>query len=125
MAENTKQLGYWGEEIAQTHLQGKGYKIIEHNYRNKWGEIDIVAQKNRVVVFIEVKTRDSANSNNFLPEQSVTSQKQAKLRMLCEIYLNEHKYAHDQEWQIDVISISLDKSAKKAKINHIQNAVYG
>ena len=125
MSDDTKRLGQQGEAIAAKYLIDKSYKILDRNYRNIIGEIDIVGKKDEVLVFIEVKTRDSINAQHFLPEQSVTSHKQAKLRKLCEIYLNEHKHRDNQEWQIDVISIIIDKSTQKARINHIQNAVYG
>ena len=125
MSDDTKRLGQQGEAIAAKYLLDKKYKILDRNYRNAIGEIDIVGKKDGVLVFIEVKTRDSINAQYFLPEQSVTPHKQRKLRKLAEMYMNEHKHKDDQEWQIDVISIIIDKSIQKARINHIQNAVYG
>ena len=122
---DTKRFGQWGEEIAAKYLIDRGYNILHRNYRNAIGEIDIIAKKDGVLVFVEVKTRDSIHAEHFLPEQSITPQKQTKLRKLCEIYTNKHKYKDDQEWQIDVISIILDKSSQKARINHIKHAVYG
>ena len=52
-----KVLGEKGETLACTFLQGKGYKIIQRNYRSSYGEIDIIAWHDRILVFIEVKTR--------------------------------------------------------------------
>lgn len=125
MSHDTKQLGELGENLAAEHLIQNGYKIIQRNYRNKIGEIDIVAKKKGTLVFVEVKTRESTYSNDFLPEQNVNFHKQSKLKKLCEMYLTQYKHKEDQEWQIDVIGIILDKSHQKATINHIQNAVYG
>ena len=125
MSDDTKHLGQQGEAIAVSYLIDKGYKILDRNYRNSIGEIDIIAKKDGILVFVEVKARDSIHANYFLPEQSITPHKQAKLRKLGEMYINGHKYDDKQEWQIDVISISLDKSTQKARINHIENAVYG
>ena len=122
---DTKRFGQWGEEIAAKYLIDRGYNILHRNYRNAIGEIDIIAKKDGVLVFVEVKTRDSIHANYFLAEQSITPHKQAKLRALCEIYINKHKYKDDQEWQIDVMSVSIDKSTKRARINHIKHAVYG
>ena len=124
MSDDTKRLGQWGEEIAVKHLIDRGYKILDRNYRNAIGEIDIIGKKDGVLSFVEVKTRDSIHAGHFLPEQSITPQKQAKLRKLGEMYISKHQYKDDQEWQIDVMSISIDKSSKRARINHIQNAVY-
>lgn len=125
MTYDTKHLGQAGEDMAEKYLLDHGYTIIERNYRSKIGEIDIIAKKNKIIIFIEVKTRDSIHANHFLPEQSVNFRKQSKLRKLGEIYINWHNYAENQEWQIDIISIILDKLSGKATISHIQNAVYG
>ena len=125
MSDDTKHLGQQGEAIAVKYLVDKQYKILDRNYRNSIGEIDIIAKKDTVLVFVEVKTRDSIHANYFLPEQSITPQKQVKLRKLGEMYISRHKYNDKQEWQIDVISISIDKLTQKARINHIENAVYG
>ncbi len=125
MSYDTKHLGQLGEDLAADHLVKNGYKIIQRNYRNKVGEIDIVARKRGVISFVEVKTRESSPMSDFLPEQNVNFHKQAKLKKLCEMYLTEYNHHEDQEWQIDVIGIILDKSHKNAIINHIENAVYG
>ena len=124
MSFERKHLGAWGEMVSEKYLTQKGYHILSRNYRKPWGEIDLVAQKDGIVVFIEVKTRDSIHVKHFLPEESITPLKQRKLRKLCEIYISENKYKHNQEWQIDVISVILDKSAQRARINHIENAVW-
>ncbi len=124
MSDDTKHLGQWGEVTAGNYLINKGYMILDRNYRTAIGELDIIAQKNGVLVFVEVKTRDAINADHFLPEESVNRHKQSKLKKLAEIYINNHRYKDDQEWQIDVISVILDKSTKKVTINHIQNAVY-
>jgi putative endonuclease len=125
MSHDTKHLGQWGEATAEKYLIDRGYKILDRNYRTTIGELDIVARKNDVIAFVEVKTRDSINADHFLPEESVNSRKQSKLKKLGEIYLTKHKYKDDQGWQIDVISVILNKSTQEVTINHIQNAVYG
>ena len=124
MSYDTQYLGTLGEDLAEKYLIKNGYKIVQRNYRNAFGEIDIVAKKQGVLVFVEVKTRHSTHDNNFLPEQSVNFHKQMKLKKLCEMFNVEH-HNEDQEWQIDVISIILDKSTQEATINHIENAVFG
>lgn len=125
MSYDTKQLGQWGEVTAEKYLIERGYKILDRNYRTSIGELDIVARKNDILAFIEVKTRDAINADYFLPEESVNSRKQFKLKKLGEMYISEHKYKDDQGWQIDVISVILNKSTQEVIINHIQNAVYG
>ena len=124
MSFERKRLGAWGELVSEKYLIDRGYSILTRNYRKPLGEIDLIATKDDVLVFIEVKTRDSIHVNNFLPEESITSIKKRKLRKVCEIYLAEHKIKPDKQWQIDVLSIILDKSTQKARINHIKNAVW-
>lgn len=125
MSYDTKQLGQWGEATAEKYLIERGYKILDRNYRTAIGELDIVARKNGILAFVEVKTRDAVNANHFLPEESVNPRKQSKLKKLSEVYISEHRYKGDQEWQIDVISVILNKSTQEVIINHIQNAVCG
>ncbi|MDY6862483.1 MAG: YraN family protein, partial [Thermodesulfobacteriota bacterium] len=58
--KNNKTIGHKGEDLAIKYLKKNGFKILERNYRNIFGEIDIIAlDKNRVITFIEVKTRTS------------------------------------------------------------------
>jgi Holliday junction resolvase-like predicted endonuclease len=51
--------GKWGEELAASYLRHKGYQIVFHNFHSKYGELDIVAKKNNLLVFVEVKTRNT------------------------------------------------------------------
>ena len=111
------QLGKFGEKIAEKYLKSKGYKIIAKNFYSREGEIDLICQKNGIVFFVEVKTR--TNQNFGWPEEAVTDQKLEKIAAAGEKYLTENKV--DCEWQIDIISIMIDKSRKKAQVKHFQN----
>lgn len=119
-----RKLGDLGERIAADYLVRKGYTILGHNYSRKFGEIDLIAKKSGGISFCEVKTRDIKNTDLFLPESSVNYKKMKNLRKICETYLFENNYAEDQEWQIDILTITLDKSLHKARIKHIRNAVF-
>ena len=125
MVSESRKFGDIGEDIAVRYLIQKRYRIIGRNYKNKIGEVDIIAGKSGRIYFFEVKTRTSAQKESFLPEQSVHASKQEKLRRVCERYLVENKYKLSQEWQIDILAITIDKSTKKAIIRHIENAVFG
>jgi putative endonuclease len=129
---DTKKLGSLGEKIAINFLKKRGYEILDKNYSPKFvsgplrGEIDVIAKKDGVIVFIEVKTlvqigrgRTSAIS----PEEKVDYSKQKKLIKMAESWLSERKISLDTPWQIDVVSIRIDSDAKKAKIRHFQNAI--
>ena len=125
-----KELGNLGENIACCFLKRKGYKILERNYLKKWakkqkGEIDIIAKKDKVISFIEVKTLTFSPTHNlnFLPIDKINFKKQKKLIKTAQSWLLENRIPLDSKWQIDVISIIISPINKKAKISHFKNVV--
>ena len=116
----SKTIGTFGENIAKNYLEKKGYKILETNYKTKIGEIDIIAQKGKNLVFIEVKT--ITTKENFLPEDKVDKRKRTKLINLVKFYLQEKKINFDIPLQIDVIGIKLGKD-KESEIQHFENVI--
>ncbi len=119
-----RAFGDTGENIAKNHLLAKGFRIVESNYQKPWGEIDIVAEKQGVLHFCEVKTRDSKHTENYLPEYSVNRKKIHNLKKICATYLAEKKSDLKKQWQIDVITISLDKIQSKTYIHHMENVIW-
>lgn len=100
----TVEIGKIGEEKAVEFLRKNRYKIIERNYRTKIGEIDIIARKNREIVFIEVKLR---TSNKFgLPQESVNKKKIEKIEKISQIYLNSKKI--NLPYRFETLSIIKD-----------------
>ena len=124
MPSAKRRFGDVGERIAEKCLIEKGYVVIDRNFRKRYGEIDIIAKKDGLLVFVEVKTRDMRNTLNFLPEQSVNRVKIRKLQKICQIYLLEKHCSPDQEWRIDIMAISVDMNSKKARVKHMENAVW-
>ena len=116
-----RKFGDAGEKIAEKYLIDKGYKILEKNFQRRWGEIDIIAMIKKVIVFIEVKTRDAVFVSWYPPEASVNYVKQMRLNKICTTYLCQKNYDAEQEWQLDVLAIAIDKITKKARIRHIEN----
>jgi len=116
----SKEIGTLGENIAKNYLEKKGYRILETNYKTKIGEIDIIAQKGKILVFIEVKTITA--KENFLPEDKVDKRKKTKLINLVKFYLQEKKINFDIPLQIDVIGIKLGKD-KESEIQHFENVI--
>ena len=112
-----ESLGSKGEDLAVTFLKKKGYRIISRNYKNYIGEIDIIAQDGKTVVFIEVKTR--ANDSFGLPFESVHRRKRQKLRNLALLYLK--KAGEELPVRFDVLSITCAENGKM-EIDHIQDA---
>ena len=120
MGREKRQIGHIGEDIAMTVLEQKGYKLLEVNARTPFGEIDIVAKKADMMVFIEVKTRVSSSLGP--PFISVTRAKQRHLIKNALCYLKRHGRA-DSDWRIDVVSVKLNNRYELESIELIENAV--
>ena len=116
--DHRKILGTKGERIAEKFLKKNGFKIVEKNYKNRYGEIDIVASDDDYLVFVEVKTKSCADFSE--PETWVDFKKQNQLNKMANFYLSE-KDIRDVNCRFDVIGITLEKDNKE-KIVHIENA---
>ncbi|MCQ2471075.1 MAG: YraN family protein [Clostridia bacterium] len=110
--------GLWGEVFAARYLRDNLYTIISANYKCRMGEIDIIAEKDGVTSFIEVKTRNENPIAN--PAESVDFQKQRKLTAAAQVYMREVK--QELNSRFDVIEVTLDSKYNLVKINHIKNA---
>lgn len=115
---NKHQKGRLGEDLAARFLEEQGYRIIERNYRYDRGEIDIIAQDGTILVFVEVKSRESASSGP--PEESVTPSKEEQLKKVAEGYLFERNIEH-QPCRFDVVAITIVDG--KPGIRLLQNAI--
>ncbi len=116
MSEHLK-LGSQGEDWACEYLRGQGYEIARRNYRYGRAEIDIVARKEKLLVFVEVKTR--TNLSHGEPEAAVTGSKVGRLRKAAEHYIYATDWVHDVRF--DVIAISLDG---ERHLEHFQDAFW-
>ena len=116
------QTGVLGESAATEWLEQKGWRIAERNWRANRGEIDIIAWAGeRLLVFVEVKTRSGSGAGFGGPEDAISAAKQALLLRTAGLYMESISY----EWEIrfDVITIQVE-SDKTLKINHIEDAFY-
>lgn len=110
------EFGRIGEEIAHRQLLSKGYFIRERNFTFGKLEIDIIAEKDEILVFVEVKTR---NSNYFgEPYEAVSRQKQKQIIKAANAYIDQ--FECDLEARFDVFSLIL--SEKNQKVEHIVDA---
>lgn len=96
-----RQFGNRGEDCAVLYLRMHGFQIIERNVLRKWGEIDIVAFKNRELHFIEVKT--SHIHSPILPEANMTADKLRKCLRSARMYMSEHR--RTENYHIDCIFV--------------------
>ena len=117
---HSKDIGALGEKIAAKYLTGLGYRIREQNFRSREGEIDIIAEKDEFLVFIEVRTR-TGNSYG-TPEESVTAQKKERLIALAEAYIEDREDL-PSSWRIDVVAIELGPKRKVSRLEIIENAI--
>ncbi len=101
MKTNTAK-GIKGEEIASRFLLEKGYIILEKNYRFRRAEIDIILQKENILVFVEVKSRSDKTFGE--PELAVNNKKKILLRAAAENYIFENNWL--KEIRFDIISIT-------------------
>lgn len=118
---NSKELGNFGEKVAEKYLRNKGYKILAKNFRRKWGEIDLVAKRGKSRIFFEVKTIQK--KEEFSPEDEVDWKKKRQLIKIAQIYLSENKIPLSIPWQIDILGIEIFPDFKKAKVRHYKNAI--
>jgi putative endonuclease len=102
--DHRSTIGAIGELLAIKALKKKGYKIIERNYRSKFGEIDIVAQEGRTLAFVEVKTRRTARFGG--PKTAVTPGKQRKISMVALEYLKKTGQVNEKA-RFDVVAVRL------------------
>lgn len=106
-------IGLQGEQLALKYLQKQGLRLLERNYREPCGEIDLIMQHKKTIVFVEVKQRSDLRYG--APAEAVTPLKQRKISMTAALYLNKH-CERDTPCRFDVVEI-LD-----GKINHIEHA---
>ncbi|WP_266203450.1 YraN family protein [Pontibacter kalidii] len=109
--------GRLGENHAAAYLRGQGYTILRQNYRYKRAEIDLIAQKDKLLVFVEVKTR--ATNRYGYPEEAVNDRKEALLLGAAEEFILQEEWQH--EVRFDIISVTL---TSPPEIHHIEDAFY-
>lgn len=120
MSKSKVQIGKIGENIAIEYLKSNNYKILEQNFRAKrLGEIDIIAEENGYLVFVEVKARRSYNFGT--PQESINIIKQKRLRNLANFYIKQ-KNIKDKNYRFDVVALIIDRFNNLAKIDLIKYA---
>lgn len=109
--------GKEGEEMAENYLRKQGYKIIEMNHQTKFGELDIIATKNNILVFVEVKFKQTEDYGT--PEEMIRKNKLMQVQRIAEMYLlNNPDIAKNYDsYQIDAICIVEDTG----RVTHYEN----
>lgn len=116
----SKRLGYAGEDMAAGLLKTKGFTMLKNNFTVHGGEIDLIAGKDGVVVFVEVKTRRSDNYG--FGDEQLTYNKRRRLRRAIDKYLAKYFAGQDPDWRIDLVEIELDPMTGALKeIEHFED----
>lgn len=134
----TQKIGETGENIAVKFLVKHNFLIKERNYTKKWGEIDIIAEKEEKLYFIEVKSVSRYNLNNisdsnddnvtretsdeYQPEDNMHPWKLKRLSRTIQTYLLSKK-REDMEWQVDLLVVNLDLKNKKARVKVVSDII--
>lgn len=119
------QTGKLGEEIAREFLEKKGYKIIEQNYKTKYGEIDLVCQKGKELIITEVRTKVGEDFGT--PEESLIKKKVKKvwLNALAYVSKNELALRKSKGWRgnyrVDAVCIVLKPDGEIERLEHYEN----
>ena len=125
----SQKIGELGENVACKFLMKHGFSVIERNYTRKWGEIDIIAEKNNITYFIEVKSK-SVSSLDFAkskdetsrPEENMHVWKMKRLRRVVETYLI-NKRLGSIDWQFDLLIVYLDIEKRLARVKVVDNII--
>ncbi|MDB5187917.1 MAG: hypothetical protein JWO50_437 [Candidatus Kaiserbacteria bacterium] len=115
-----KETGDIGEKVACIFLRRKGFNVIATKVRAAWCEIDIIAEKEGVVHFVEVKSVTHQNiAGSYRPEELVHHAKLDKISRFAEFYMNKENDTRD--YQIDVVGVFLDVRTRKAQCRITEN----
>lgn len=144
-----QKIGALGEEIACKFLVSKAFRIVTRNYRKKFGELDVVAEKSKVIHFVEVKTvsrenlgegnaelkdsfgpktnsefvRSNSPEDCFRPEDNVHPAKLKRLSRAIQVYSLENNHGEETDWQFDVVTVLLDVKNKIARVKILEDII--
>jgi putative endonuclease len=123
----TQKTGEIGENIAVKFLMKRGFSILDRNYTKKWGEIDIVAQKEKKLFFIEVKSVSYLPSKEapeeYRPEDNMHPWKMKRLSRTIQTYILAKKIPDETEWQVNLLVVYLDLKNKKAQVKVVEDLI--
>ncbi len=128
---HNRSKGNSGEEIACIALQNKGFTVICRNYQKVWGELDIVALKDDVLNFFEVKSvcvsRDDPQrvgiSGTYKPEDNVHGFKVRQIRRMIETYLMESGKSRDTEFYFHIVCVYMNMQTRRARVKLIEHVI--
>jgi len=140
-----QKIGEMGENLAERFLVKHGFSVLDRNYTKKWGELDIVIEKDNKIHFIEVKSvsyetlkdvfisslhkyddvsyETSDNIDSYRPEDNMHPWKMKRMSRTIQTYLLDRRIDEDKDWQVDLLIVYLDMNNKKAKIKVVKDII--
>ncbi|HBD24679.1 MAG: hypothetical protein A2566_03060 [Candidatus Zambryskibacteria bacterium RIFOXYD1_FULL_40_13] len=123
-----QKIGKIGEDYACDYLTKNGYTNVCRNYLRKWGEIDIVVRKGKLLHFVEVKsvthvTSGAVSGDIYRPEDNMHPWKLQRLGRAIQSYLLEKDISDDIDWQFDVVTVYLDREGRLLKVSVLEDVV--
>jgi putative endonuclease len=116
------RIGELGEQLAAEHLARRGYRIVERNYRTRWGELDIVACDGSTLAFCEVKTR-RAGFRAGTPFDAIHPRKRAQVRRMVRSWLADRPERPSVPGiRCDAIGVTVDRAGELIAIEHLESA---
>lgn len=114
-----KDKGRAAEEAAASHLQQQGWRIIERNWSCRSGELDIIAEQGKILLFVEVRSRSGISYG--MPAESIDARKIQQVRRTAEVYL--HRFGlSDRQIRFDAIAVMLGRNLEIRSLEHIEEA---
>ena len=117
--DRRRPLGQLGEELAARHLERRGLRILERNFRTRWGEIDLVAADDGALVFCEVKTRRAGGGHPF---ESLRPLKRRQVRAIARAWLAGGRRPLRRELRFDAIGVVVDARGRLVALDHLEGA---
>lgn len=118
MKINNRVTGYLAENLAVKALREKGYLILENNFHNRFGEIDIIAKDKNILVFVEVKSKIGAEFG--LPEEMISPHKLKKVKNMATIYMKGENLL----CRIDIVAVVLSEDNNLIRLTHYENVYF-
>jgi putative endonuclease len=103
MSDSSSARGRRGEEVAAASLEAEGWAILERNYRSRLGEVDIIAEREGILAFIEVKTWEKTGSGEL--ERAIGTDKRRRIVETAKIFLSRHRKYNDRSVRFDVLLV--------------------
>jgi putative endonuclease len=125
--DRRRSRGELGERIAERHLERRGYRVIERNFRTRYGEIDLIAVSARAIVFCEVKTRLAGGREGpAAPLDAIGRDKRRRVRMIASQWLADRgrdpARPRRPELRFDAIGVTLESGGRLLALDHLEGA---